>query len=143
MKQLEGSDKERDEAVKRFRLMEYARAEFTTKGDELSAAIKEVAQSAASRRDVATQVRDQFGKLLETIPDPTGSTIKVQLLGCYEAFHIAGLALAKVASAGNDATAKIDKEVTEARKRTKELVKAFEEAYKTSEKIRKEKAKKK
>jgi hypothetical protein len=143
IQQLEGSDKERDEAVKRFRLMQLSRAEHTDKGAELTSAIKEVAQSAATRRDAATQVRDQFGKLLENFPDPTGGTIKVQLFECYQAFDAAGGALAGVASAGDDAVKKIDKEVEDARKKTKDMVKAFEEAYKTSEKVRKAKKKNK
>lgn len=143
IQQLEGTDKERDEAVKKFRLMQLSRVEFTDKGAELSAALKKIAESAGARRDVANTIRDQFAKLVETFPDPTGSTIKVMLFECYEAFEAAGGALAGVASAAEDGVKKIDKEVEAARKKTDGMVKAFEGAYKTSEKVRKEKQKKK
>jgi methyl-accepting chemotaxis protein len=142
MPQLEGSDAEREAAIKKFALVQLARVELTTNGEELGKSIKEIAQSAATRRDAATQVSNQFGKLAETFPDPTGGSIKLQLVSCWQAFDSAASALAGVAAAADDAAKKIDKDVQEARKKTDGLVKAFEEALKTSEKEREKRKKK-
>ncbi len=139
IQQLEGSDKERDEAVKKFRLIQLSMAQFTDAGDDLSTAIGKIAKNAATRRDVAIKIRDLFEKLVEDFPDPTGDTIKIMLFDCYQAFEDASGVLANVASAGDDSTTKIDKQVDEVRKKSDKLVKAFEDAYKTSEKARKAK----
>jgi hypothetical protein len=141
MPQLEGTDKDRDEAVKKFRLAQLSAAQFTDNGKELSTRLKLIAKSAATRRDTATQLRDQFGKLMENVPDPTGSAIKAKLFEGYEAFEEAGGALGGVASAANDAAKKVDVGVEATRKKWEGLTKAFEEAYKKGDAVRKAKKK--
>lgn len=139
IKQLEGSDKDRDQAVKSFRLIQLSGAEFTDQGDELSASIKKIADSAGKRRDAAVAIRDDFKELVEKFPDPTGDVIKLQFFECYQAFEAASGALGNVASAAADAAKRVDKDVEAARKKNKDLAKAFEDAYKASEKARKKK----
>jgi len=139
---LEGTDKERDEATLKFQLTQLSSAELIDKGKELSAEAKKIADSAGKRRDAAVKIRDQFAKLLETFPDPTGSSIKVMLFESHEAFETASGALASVASAAEDAVKKVDKEVEALSKKHKDMAKTFEEALKTSDKARKAKQKK-
>ncbi len=136
MKQLEGTDRERDEATKKFVMVRLSMAQLTDKGDELSDALGKIAASAAKRRDVAVDLRDQFEKLAEKIPE---DTIQVMMFDCMQAFESASGALAGVASSANDAMKSIDADVAEMRKKLEKLVKAFEEALKTSDKIRKSK----
>jgi hypothetical protein len=139
IKQLEGSDKDRDQAVKSFRLIQLSGAEFTDQGDELSATVKKIADSAGKRRDAAVAIRDDFEELVEKFPDPTGDVLKLQFFECYQAFEAASGALGNVASAADAAAKRIDKDVEAARKKNKDLAKAFEDAYKASEKARKKK----
>jgi hypothetical protein len=137
--QLESSDKEAEAAALTFGKARLSSAEITDQGAELSTEIGKIAASAGARRDAAVKIRDQFEKLCETFPDPTGSSIKIMLFECYQAFEAASGALANVASAADDAVEKIDKEVEAERKKMQGLVKAFEEAYKTGENVRKSK----
>jgi hypothetical protein len=134
---LEGDDKRREEAARMFYAIQVPRLNFVQEGEELSQQLRSLSQEAAKRRDAAVSIRNTFEKLTESFPDPTGSSIKVQLFSCYEAFEAASGALATVASAATDALARVDKDLVPIRQKTQELDQAFRAAYEASEKKRK------
>jgi hypothetical protein len=131
---LEGDEEQREEAARMFYAIHMPRLDFVQKGEELSQQLRLLSQEAARRRDAAVSIRNTFEKLTESFPDPTGSSIKVQLFSCYEAFEAASGALATVASAAADAMARVDKDLVPIRQKSKEFEQAFRTAYEASEK---------
>ncbi len=141
IKQLEGSDKERDKAAKEFLVIQLSRIEFADKAEKLGKSLDEVGASAAKGSKATLEIRDVFFKLAETFPDPTGGTIKAQHFECYQTFLAASGALGNLAGAADAAAKKVKTQVGPVGKKTDELTKVFQGALKASEKGRKDKKK--
>lgn len=133
---LEGDDKKREEAVRLFHKINLSRVGFVQHGESLLAVLQNVAAEAGARRDAAVKIRDMFYKLARTFPDPTGSTIKIQLIDCMNAFEAAGGALARLASAASKGVKRVAKEIEPVKKQNTTFYDTFEQAYEASEKAR-------
>ena len=124
IKQLEGTDAAREQAVRTFNNIVVSMSQFYDKADDLKDALAKIGAEAAKRAPVALQVRDLFLKCTENYPD-IGTALKTTFLAASQSFEKAGAALGNLARSATAACSKIASDVKAGREKQQKLTKAM------------------